>query len=609
MISNRIVEGILNEFKSDYELSELSESKSFEYLVNYLIVSRIHPEAFEEPNIIQELDVDKGSNFGIDSFCLIVNDNLVQKKEDLALLRKSKRLDVRFIFTQSKTSPRYDSGDILKFTRAVKNVFDEEPEMPISEETEQCRELIQEVYKYENVRYLTKDSPRCELYYATTAKPTTDKVILGLVKSEEKIIEDGVPDLKKVTLKLIDSEYLIDSYNEIENRFEVTINFKNSISFERIDDVSQGYIGYLSSDEFLKLICDKDGNVRRNLFYENVRDFQGIDNNVNAEINDTIRHEELHDKFVILNNGVTIVAKQFYGLGSNDYEIRDYYIVNGCQTSNVIYRNRDILRHKENFWVPVKIVHTNSSDLITSIIKATNRQTPVPDEAFVALEKFHKRLQDFYSKFSAKTDEKIYYERRAKEFLNSDDRIEKSRIVNLHSQIRSFVSVILGEAQTVYARHPFTILRDQEKRLFREEHSFHPYFLSAYLLYKFYKLQNAGVIDGKRYAIFRYYVAWVIRVIYTQKLSFDSRSSKSMEETCENLIKELDDETKCIEHFKNAIQVIDDVLREFRKNEEGYIKNSEVVRRRKFKDDIETYLRKSFKKESRNSSHRRRRRR
>ncbi len=68
----------------------------------------------------------------------------------------------------------------------------------------------------------------------------------------------------------------------------------------------------------------------RGLFYDNVRDFQG-DNPVNKEIDDTLKSDE-RDLFVLLNNGITIVAESLSKTG-DIFTIEDYQIVNGCQTS------------------------------------------------------------------------------------------------------------------------------------------------------------------------------------------------------------------------------------------------------------------------------------
>lgn len=143
------------------------------------------------------------------------------------------------------------------------------------------------------------------------------------------------------------------------------------------------------------------------MFYENVRDFQGENNAVNTEIASTLLNPNQIDQFLLLNNGVTIVTKSFINLRSTEYEISDYYIVNGCQTSNVIYQNIEKIENPSSLNIPIKIVHTTDNNIITNLIRSTNRQTPVPDEAFVSLEKFHKRLQEYYKRYGETGHEKF----------------------------------------------------------------------------------------------------------------------------------------------------------------------------------------------------------
>ncbi len=77
-----------------------------------------------------------------------------------------------------------------------------------------------------------------------------------------------------------------------------------------------------------------------------------LENNVNKEIRSTIANENTRGQFILLNNGVTIITKSVTSLGANMYELADFQIVNGCQTSNEIFNCKefasDILVPSEN---------------------------------------------------------------------------------------------------------------------------------------------------------------------------------------------------------------------------------------------------------------------
>jgi len=593
IIQNKILLGLLKEFEEDFGLSDRDEAKSFERLVNYVVLSKIDPEAFSEPAVFDLIDVDKTSTFGIDAFALIVNDNLITDKSDIELHRKSKRLDVRFVFIQTKRSTSIDSGALLKFTAAVKNIFSSNPQVPLSEELQAAKELIDEVFKTENARLLSK-RPKCELYYATSGNAIKDTALLGIISAEEINIHAVIPEVQSVAIKHVDADFIIDSFSEIENRYSVLINFEKNVPCERIEDVEQAFIGYLPSSEFLKLITGSDGNLRKNIFYENVRDFQGSENAVNTEISETLTDVAMLDKFILLNNGVTVVARSFSNIRSIQYEISDYYVVNGCQTSNMIYRFRDAIRDSSSLKIPVKFIHTTSSELITKLIRSTNRQTPVPDEAFVSLEKFHKRLQEFYRLYSGSSPEALYYERRSKEFSSVEAKIEKPRIINLHAQIRSFTSIMLSEPQLVMSNHPVTILKEHGGRLFVEDHKQTPYFLASLLLYLFHRLTLEGVIDG-RYTISRYWICWIARIICTGRLDMGLMNSAAVEKDSEAVVNRLISKDFVVTAFTSAIKIFD-TCRAAHFSKHGKVKNAELVRLRTFRDAVKEKLAREGKK-------------
>lgn len=586
VINNRILAGILDEFQKDFEIENYDESKAFEYLINYLVLAKIHIEAVDGIETLKDIDVDKkGGNFGIDGFCLFINNIYVPRIDEIDSFLKTGTMHVKFVFIQSKTSSEIDSGDLLKAVTAIKNVFSNEPKIDLTPEMNKVKKIIDKIYDKQTVRFLTSDSPICELYYATTSNNNVQSNdIQGIVASEEKAIHHYFPDLKKFSINILSADNIIDMYREFNNRFEVEINFKNSISLEKIQNVNQAYIGYLSIVEFLKLLTNNDGGLRRNLFFENVRDFQGKDNSVNTDIAKSIENSILQDKFVILNNGVTIVAKKMQSLGSNDYKLSDYYIVNGCQTSSVIYNNRSKIN--EALWVPVKIINTNSDELITQIIKATNKQTPVPDEAFVALEKFHKTLQEFYLHYSTQKKFKLYYERRSKEYLNGEETVPKARVINLHSQIRTFVSIMLGEPQLALSNNPSTILKEHTSKLFQHNHSHELYYLSSLLFYKITYFFNKNEIPSI-YNDFRYHICWIARMIHFNsidiRLTFDKENIKKVDRLIEILL----NDTESLSLFMKSIDVLKTAI-EFESDQSA--KNSELNKLKKFRDTIKMYF-------------------
>lgn len=580
MALNKILSSILDDFNNKVGFMNLSSDKTYEYLVNYLIVSKIHPEAFQDVGELKNIDVDSGSMFGIDSVAFIVNENLVLNKDDISIYAKSKNLDVKIIFIQTKTEEDYNTGKILKTTNAVKSFFGDRKLLEINDSINNAYEIYEELYKYDNVKYFNSHSPECFVYYVTAAKKCTEDLIFNLIEAEEKNIMSIAEELKAVHVEILGSDYVIDSYNEVENRIEVNINFKNNLSLDRIGKVEQSYLGYLAGDEYLKIITDNHGNLRRRLFYENVRDYQGINNPVNKEIKETITNPDSRDKFILLNNGITIVVKHFKSLGSNSYEMRDFQIVNGCQTSNEIYNSKDFA---SEILVPVKIIHTTDPDLISKIVKATNRQTPVPDEAFVALDNYNKRLQEIFESYSKDMPIELYYERRSGELKFQERELKNFQIVTLHSLIRAVISVYFQDAYIVYNNNPVNILRNRKDKLFREDHKHEIYYVSNYLLAKYTSLINHKKINSDDYAL-RFYVIMVVRSLLENEIKIYQLNSLNIEKEAKRIIKLLKSDDLYIENvYKMARDLVLTAMDDFSRHN-TFSSQKDVLRSPRFNE-------------------------
>lgn len=555
MALNKILSGMLRDFKKKFSLNDIEEeSKVFEYLVNYLMVSMYHPDAFSDRGDFDNLVVDEKGQFGLDAVAIIVNGNLVLSKEDIVTYAKSKYLDVDILFIQSKTEEKCDSGDLLKTIQATKNFFEDFDK--ITEKNENiynAKEIVDEIFEYDNFKYCLNNSPKCHIYYACAASQWDESLIDDICESnvrEIKNLKDG--DIKDAEIKIIDRNYLIRAYTEIQNHISVKIHFKNCLTLDKIKGVNEAYIGYLSGEEYLKIIMNSEGKLQRRIFYENVRDYQGTDNSVNKEISNTIKKEDTRDQFVLLNNGVTVITRVLNSLGGNVYELSDFQIVNGCQTSNEIFNLKDYVR---DIIVPVKIIYTTDSEIISSIVRATNRQSPVPEEAFVALDNYHKNLQMTFSEYSKEMPIEVFYERRPGEPDNISNKMGEYQIVTLHGLIRSVTSVFFQEPYIVHNNNPANILRNRKDKLFCEEQKPEMYYIPAYLMVLFVYLQGKKVLTRRDYK-YRYYIMMIVYGLMTKSISIPDFTSKKLIKQNEKVIGMLKDQEKMKEYYIEAKSIV-----------------------------------------------------
>ena len=206
-------------------------------------------------------------------------------------------------------------------------------------------------------------------------------------------------------------------YFQTKNAFVVTVSFGQSLSLPEIPNVRESYIGLLPLSEYFRMITDEDGNVRRRLFFDNIRDFQG-DTPINVSIANTLQSESSIE-FPLRNNGITIVTRKLQRVGPQ-FTLEDFQIVNGCQTSHVIAANAT--DENQATMIPIKIVATEDEEITRQVIIASNQQNKVDQESFWALDPIHKSIEIY---FELKTgDQRLYYERRPGQF-NAIAGIEK----------------------------------------------------------------------------------------------------------------------------------------------------------------------------------------
>jgi hypothetical protein len=532
-MDNKILQGYLNDFKAEFNFSSnIKIDALFEHFINYCILSKVNPEAFYNDNFkIEEINVGGGNDTGIDGVAIVVNEHIVNSIEEIDSLKDLfQRLDVKFIFTQAKTAPEFKASDIGSFIFGVKDFFKDEPSLKINDDIQNLRTLKEYLY---NQSILMEEPPICELHYVTTGKWTNDQNVKGRIDSEiEELRGRGI--FQRISFYPVDAEHIERLYKEIKNKVTKEINFDKHTPLPRIEGVKEAYIGILPVNEYFNLISDSDGKMQRTLFYDNVRDFLGL-NPVNREIQATIQDKEKQLKFPIFNNGITIVAKSLNKVGTY-FKVKDFQVVNGCQTSNILYNNKQYLNLSDTF-VPIKLIVTDNQEVINDIIKATNRQTEVKTEAFESLKEYHKKLQMFYDTFPKET--KLYYERRPREYDTVFPPIPRTRIITLPAQINAVISMFWNEPHSTH-RYYGELLKAYSGKFFQEGHNPYVYYVSSLCLHKVDMLIKQNYIPGF-FRHYKYHLLTAFRILVSG-FKYPQFNSKDITQYCETIHNKLLDE-------------------------------------------------------------------
>ena len=536
---DRIIKSYMDSFLQSQQIEEKDLSKQFEMFASYCAVEQIYTDNYNLEDII----IGDGGDCGIDAVAIIVNGTFITSKEEIDdLLEMNRKLsEINFVFVQAKTSANFDYGDMGTFGAGVKDFFEINPQMVRNEAVQEKSEIAE--YIFSKATYIKK-KPTCYLYYVTTGKWVGDKNCVGrmqIVKDDllaQNIFED-------VIYTAVGADLLQKYYRSTIDVVETEIDFDNKVLIPDIPGIRQAFLGYLDFQSYLKLITGDNGEIRRNVFYDNVRDYQGDDNPVNHEIAETMRSDP--DKFILFNNGVTLICKKLENI-RNKFTIVDYQIVNGCQTSHVLFNNKDSI--SDGLQIPVKLIETEDDETVNRIIKATNRQTVVSDEQLIALNEFHRKLEAFYNTFSGAN--RLYYERRSKQYNYGTD-IEKVRIVSIGTQIKAVASMFYDKPHLA-SRYYSRLLKSIDG-IFNENHQLLPYYTCAYTLYRLeYLFRNKAL--PATYRKFKYFILMLIKYDLAEK-KIPEMSAHKINTLCENILNIVTDNVRLIEEVDKLTPLID----------------------------------------------------
>ncbi|WP_324700707.1 AIPR family protein [Pantoea agglomerans] len=460
---NVMLKSYFENFISNNQLEESDIDENFEKFCNYYLINQHYPQDFD----LDSCSIGGGDDSGIDGICIIADDICIHTKEDIRSLYNSPRkIEVKFIFNQIKNSEKFDLGGVLKFLTGVRGFFKDTNEYK-NEDLKNFFEIKNDIYK----NAIKFKRPEIILNYSTTGKWKEPEEIINPIKIHENdLIELNIGN---ITINFVDSKKIESIHDEVENKVEKQIDFRASLTLPKINDVRQSHILSVPIKEYLKLITSETGNILKNLFLDNVRDFQG-NNSVNEGIKGTITSDS-QEALPMFNNGITIIAKHLEIINQR-IVLTDFQIVNGCQTSHVIWENKEELR--DNTDIIVKVIETTSSELSESIIKATNKQTEVKDEAFESLSDFHKGLENYFNAYSKERALPIFYERRSKQY-QGDHTKRPHQIINLSKLTRASVACILAQPQSTHRYYGELLSSNRDKIFKKDDSNYNKYYLAT----------------------------------------------------------------------------------------------------------------------------------
>lgn len=317
----------------------------------------------------------------------------------------------------------------------------------------------------------------------------------------------------------------------------------------------------------------KDDKIIKSIFEDNVRDYQG-NNPVNTAIAKSIKAGD-SKLFAVLNNGITIIARTG-SLKGRVLNLQDYQIVNGCQTCHVLFENRtepDIT----NLMLTVKVIFSSNQDIRDKIIVANNNQTQVMQEQLTSLLAIQRNIEDYYK--AEDRFEKLYFERRSKQYKYGEEKIPASRIITIPAQLKAYVSMILGKPHMTSQYYGVLLQefngKNGKEKIIDPDANPAFYYTSALAAYKRDILLFEGVLPRNAKYI-KHHILHAFPLVACKTLRPNLNSNRA-EEYCDELCKILCHPERCKESFQKAYELVCDTLN--RAPEDRDLNDSELASR------------------------------
>ena len=280
----------------------------------------------------------------------------------------------------------------------------------------------------------------------------------------------------------------------------------------------------------------------------------GDENSVNDSIKKTILNKEKFDKFAVYNNGITIISPDVK-MQSNRISFENYQVVNGCQTSNVLFSCKDEI--DENAMITIRIIEATDPDIIADIVRATNSQSKVDENQFLSFSPFVRRLEKYFETTEDVTGKevKLYFERRNGQYRNLG--IPKKKVFSIGEVSRAAGSTFLL-VPDLASRYPNKFVKEKSEQLFNEKNKEEAFYAASLIDYRFKQLSTRGKILNK-YAIYKWHILTLFGFIATSTNPPSLQNKKNVTAYANKIIKICCDESAYTKTFERAVEIIEEI--------------------------------------------------
>lgn len=445
MFKNVMLNAKFIRYVKKYDLNEELEEDNEKRYICYTYLSQIQPDRLDRDfDLLDEICDSRWEDLDIIGFAVALNDQLLTTATDIDdILQNEKRGKFELYLLTYKKNINID-----KVLSVIKNE---------KKDTETA----------EIIRYMNSQ----KIILKWEELPTVNLIIIT-DKKKDVLIQKRETYVQKIYQ--IDEEKLFRIAQSNDNEYKTNLDFTEA--FVLPNKGKGAAVVLCEAKQLIDILKNEDGMIRLNIFNENVRAYQG-NTDVNNEMIKTLRKDP--ENFVLYNNGITIVCNKLKQNLMKTCEIEAPQVVNGCQTCNSLFRAYKEGTDLSKVKVIVKIIQTSDEVVTRGIVRGTNRQNIVYEAAFETIRQFHKDLEEFFDVMKIEGFQKIYYERRSKQYY-FDSQIKPYQKISFRILIQSMVAMYMNKVEISH-RHESKLINEYKGKLFVEGQSFYPYYVAALL--------------------------------------------------------------------------------------------------------------------------------
>ncbi len=217
----------------------------------------------------------------------------------------------------------------------------------------------------------------------------------------------------------------------------------------------EGQIGLVRLADYFAFITDSNGQLAERFFDSNVRGYWKT-TTVNKQIAVTLNSAS-PPEFWLLNNGITILTERIDTTGEHlEIEVTDPQIVNGLQTSREVYNyfQATAPAPTDNRRLLVRLIKTTDIPVRDSVIRSTNSQNLMPEEALRATDAIHRQIETLFHRYN------LFYDRRSGYYRDQNKPV--NQIVSVVDLVQAMLSVVMKRPDEARGRPRDYIKKDEQ---------------------------------------------------------------------------------------------------------------------------------------------------